>query len=442
MKRKILLSVFLVLFFVVSLTFSLGMVAFGESKAGGNEVLSNAPQLKAEDGSLNRNFLADLSSWINDRFFLRQEMITLDNVVTAQGFGASGEKKVIVGKDGWLFFNDTLDDYTGTQSLTERELFGVIKNIQLMDEYCKLNGRDFAFVIAPNKNSVYGEFMPDYGVKSDYRDALKVMAVLKQSGVKTPDLFDAIGSADEQVYFKHDSHWNSKGAALGADVINKTFGKNTDFFSGEFSKSRVNEGDLYSMLYPALRDTEIDWCLEGKRDFEFTGTGKTPTSITITTQSNKDGKLLAYRDSFGSLLFPYLAESYGECYFSRKTAYDLTIESDYVMVEIVERNLDYLLKYAPIMPSPEREVTVPTNSSGKVSLKKNVGGSMPEGYKRIEGVLPITPDNDTSVYVISNGTVYEAFVSRNNGFVAYIPESAEAQSVVFGANGEFVRYDF
>ena len=442
MKRKILLSVFLVLFFVVSLTFSLGMVAFGESKAGGNEVLSNAPQLKAEDGSLNRNFLADLSSWINDRFFLRQEMITLDNVVTAQGFGTSGEKKVIVGKDGWLFFADTLEDYTGTAPLSERELFGVIKNIQLMDEYCKLNGRDFAFVIAPNKNSVYGEFMPDYGVKSDYSDALKVMAVLKQSGVKTPDLFSAINSKNEQLYFKNDSHWNSKGAALGADVINNAFGKNTNFFGGEFLSARVNEGDLYSMLYPALRDTEIDWCLEAERDFVFAGTGKTPTSITITTESNKDGKLLAYRDSFGNLLFPYLAESYGECYFSRKTAYDLTMESDYVMVEIVERNLDYLLKYTPIMPSPEREVTVPANSSGKVSLKKDVGGSVPEGYKRIEGVLPITPDNDTSVYVISNGTVYEAFVSMDNGFVAYIPETAEAQSVVFGASGQLVRYDF
>ncbi len=441
MKRKILLSVFLVLFFVVSLIFSLGMVAFGESKAGGNEVLSNAPQLKAEDGSLNLNFLADLSSWINERFFLRQEMITLDNVVTAEGFGTSGEKKVIVGKDGWLFFEDTLEDYTGMSPLTERELFGVIKNIQLMDEYCKLNGRDFAFVIAPNKNSVYGEFMPDYGVKSDYKDSEKVMAVLKQSGVKTPDLFSAINSKNEQLYFKNDSHWNSKGAALGADVINNAFGKNTNFFGGKFSSQRVNEGDLYGMLYPALRDTEIDWCLEGKRDFVFTGTGKTPTSITITTQSDNDGKLLAYRDSFGNLLFPYLAESYGECYFSRKTAYDLTIESDYVMVELVERNLDYLLKYTPIMPSPERDVIVPTNSNGSVLLKEN-GGSAPEGYKRIEGALPVECDNDTSVYVSANGGVYEAFLTSDNGFVAYIPETAEALSVVFGANGQLARYDF
>lgn len=442
MKRKILLSVFLVLFFVVSLTFSLGIVAFGESKAGGNEVLSNAPEFKLKDGSWNQNYLADLSSWINDRFFLRQEMITLDNAVTAVGFGTSGEKKVIVGKDGWLFFNDTLGDYTGTKTLSQREMFGVIKNIQLMDEYCKLNGRDFVFVIAPNKNSVYGEFMPDYGVKSDYRDSGKLMAALKQLGVKTADLFEAVGSKQEQLYFKHDSHWNSKGAALGADVINKAFGKNTDFFGGGFSKSRVNEGDLYGMLYPAFRDTEIDWCLEGKRDFEFTGTGKTPTSITITTQSDKEGKLLAYRDSFGSLLFPYLAESYGECHFSRKTAYDLTIESDYVMVELVERNLDYLLKYTPIMPSPEREVTVPATASGTVLQKANAGTVAPTGCRRVEGILSVTPDDNSSVYISANGTAYEAFLSIDNGFVAYIPENAEPQSAVITVNGQLVRFDF
>ena len=442
MKRKILLSVFLVLFFSISLTFSLGIVAFGESKAGGNEVLSNAPQLKAEDGSWNQNFFVDLSNWVNDRFFLRQEMITLDNVVTAVGFGTSGAKKVIVGKDGWLFFNDTLGDYTGTKTLSEREMLGVIKNIQLMDEYCKLNGREFVFVIAPNKNSVYGEFMPGYGVKSEYRDSQKLMAALKQSGVKTADLFEAIGSKSEQLYFKHDSHWNSKGAALGADVINKAFGKSTDFFGGEFSKKRVNEGDLYGMIYPALRDTEIDWCFGFKRNFEFTGTGKTPTSITITTKSQQEGKLLAYRDSFGSLLFPYLAESYGECYFSRKTAYDLTIESDYVMVELVERNLNYLLKYAPVLPSLEREIQVPDIAIGTVLQKANAGTVAPAGYKRVEGVLPVESDDDSSVYICANGKYYEAFVLQNNGFVAYIPESAEAQSVVFTVNGQSVKCDF
>ncbi len=440
MKRKIFLTVFLVLFFGISLILSLGMVAFGESKAGGNEILSNAPSLKLEDGGLNKNYLSDLSSWINDRFFLRQEMITLDNLVTA-ALGASGEEKVIVGKDGWLFFEATLDDYTGVDTLSERELFSVYKNIELMNEYCVSTGREFSFVIAPNKSSLYSEYMPDFGVKSENRDAQKLLEMLKAAGINSPDLFEAIGSKEEQLYLKHDSHWSSKGAALGADVINASFGIETDFFSRDFSVARQNEGDLYGMLYPALEDTEIDWCLESERDFEFTGSGKTPTSITITTKSDREGSLLAYRDSFGSLLFPYLAESYGECCFSRKTVYDLTLESDYVMVELVERNLGYLLRYTPIFMSPTRDIEYPDISSGKAVLSDSKNLAAPENTVAVKGYLPKC-DSNSSVYVVANGVTYEALLTKDNGFCAYIPKGDTAEAVVFSVNGQLVKYDF
>ncbi len=437
--NKIFKSLYLVLFFGISIVLSLGIFVFGESKAAGNEILSVAPVIKNEDGSLNENYLADLSKWINDRFYLRQEFITLDNLVTA-GFGASGEEKVVVGADGWLFFKDTVGDYTGTEALSERELYSVFKNIQLMNEYCINSGRDFSFVIAPNKNSVYGEYMPDYGVKSKQTDAKKLMAMLKSAGIKSPDLFGAIGKKDEQLYFSHDSHWNSKGAALGADVINNAFGVKTDFFDGKFSVARRNQGDLFGMLYPALQDTEIDWILEGERDFEFTGSGKTPTSITITTRSDREGKLLAYRDSFGSLLFPYLAESYGECYFSRKTAYDLTLESDYVMIELVERNLHFLLWYTPILPSPVREIAVPNETSGSVSLNLVKSIAAPDGFTAVKGYLPQC-DSDSSVYVVADGKAYEALLTKDNGFCAYIPQGENATSVVFTVGKNTVKFD-
>ncbi len=439
MKKKIFLSLVLTLFFVISLTLSLGMFVFGESKPAGNEILSAAPSITKDDGSFNEMFLSDLSKWVNDRFFLRQEMITLDNGVTAL-LGVSGEKKVVVGRDGWLFFGDTVDGYTGMATLSERELFSVYKNIELMNEYCLSSGRDFSFVIAPNKNSLYGEYMPDYGVKAETTDAEKLIEMLKSAGIKSPDLFKAIGEKDEALYFKHDSHWNSKGAALGADIINNAFGVKTNFFEGDFSVALRNTGDLYGMIYPALTDTEIDWRLEDERDFEFTGSGKTPTSITITTKSDREGKLLAYRDSFGSLLFPYLAESYGECHFSRKTAYDLTLESDYVMVELVERNLSYLLKFAPIFPSPEREFSVPEASSGKVALSTE-DLTAPEGLKAVKGYLPQC-DSASGVYVSTDKAVYEALLTDKNGFVAYIPESEEPQSAVFFVGEKAVRQDF
>ncbi len=440
MKKKILLSIFFLLFFGISIMLSLGIFLFGESQAGSNESLSSAPALRAENGALNTNYLAELSQWVDDRFFLRQEMITLDNLITS-AFGVSGEESVILGEVGWLFFEPTLKDYTGTSLLSQRELFSVFKNIQLMNEYCQQNGKEFCFVIAPNKNSLYGEYMPDLGIAAQERDSQKLMEMLKAAGVKTPDLFTAVASKYEQLYFRHDSHWNSKGAALCADTINGVFDVESDFYNGDFSTARSNSGDLYGMLYPALSDRETDWILSGDRNFVFTGSGQSPTSFTITTESRREGRLLAYRDSFGNLLFPYLAESYGQCLFSRKTVYDLTLDADYVMVELAERNLSYLLTYTPLCPSPLREIDLPAVSSGAVTIQHGNSATAPEGTAAIRGCLPAC-DSNSAVYVTANGKTYEAFLTGDNGFCAYIPEDGTAESVVCYVDGQPVKYDF
>ncbi len=431
MKRKIWLSVFLGLFFLVSLVFSLGMLAFGESRAGANELLSDAPRWTDKDGSWNESYLSDLADWINDRFFLRQEMITLDNWLTAKVFGNSGEDKVTLGKDGWLFFTETLDDYTGTDPMTQRELFSVAKNLQLMSLYCHYEGKDFAFCIAPNKNSLYGAYMPDLGVKAAQTDAAKLMDNLDSLGVKTVDLFTALRHIGEPLYFAHDSHWNSKGAALGADLINAAFGVESDYYAADFSKKERHDGDLYAMAYPALTDPEQNPVFGGTLEYRFTGKGTKPDSMTIETAGQGSGKLLAYRDSFGNLLFPYLADTYGEAVFSRSRSYDLTADADFVLVEIVERNLPNLIKYAPVMPSPVGQITLPTQVSGTVQVQRQEKEKAPEGLVQIKGTLPRTPDTASAVYLVCDGLAYEAFLLENDGFAAYVPENGEIQGVVY-----------
>lgn len=440
MKRKVFLSLFLVLFFGMSLILSIGMFVFGESEKGKNELTVSAPELVTKDKTLNFNYLSDFSNWVNNRFFLRQELITLDNAVTSQ-FGVSGENQVILGKDGWLFFKDTLNDYTGTEQMSERELFSVAKNIELMNEYCQSTDRDFSFVIAPNKNSIYGQYMPNYGVKNDVGNAERLLKILSAAGIKSPDLFEAIRGKNEQLYFKHDSHWNSKGAALGADVINAAFDVKTDYFNGNFDKIQSHSGDLFEMTYPSLTDTETD-TVSAYLEFEFVSKATRPDSITLETVSKSEGSLLAYRDSFGNLLFPYLAASYGECRFSRAVQYDLTFDSDYVMVEIVERNLNYLLKYLPIMPSPEREISVPETVVGKTVFSLSDGGKAPEGTVALTGKLPVVPDDTSAVYVVGGDKAFEAFLTENNGFCVYIPQELEADCLVFTVGGKLIRYDF
>ena len=424
----------------VAMVLTVGMAIFGPATAAANEQLAQKPTL-LEEGKLNESYLSQLADWVNDGFFLRQELISTGNWISANMLCSSGAEDVIVGNDGWLYYTPTLPDYTGTGAMTDREVFSAAKNLQLMAQFCQSQGKDFVFAIAPNKNSLYPEQMPDYGIQAQQTNASRLTELLSSAGVKTADLFAAFASQEETLYFAHDSHWNAKGAALGADVINAAFGIESDYFSADFSDQQSHTGDLYDMLYPAFADPETDPVYGGELKYTFTGGGKRPDSMTIETEGLGQGSLLAYRDSFGNLLYPYLADSAAGARFSRSVTYDLTKDADRVLIELVERNLTYLIKYAPIMPSPERDITVTKNISGTAAVKQEQKNA-PEGTVKLTGTLPATADVDSSIYLICGGVAYEAFCLENDSYCAYVPEDAQPEKLVFSNAGLQQCYEF
>ena len=438
MRKNVFFIIFIAVFLAISLTLSVGMAVFGESQAGANERLSDAPELKSKEEKLNMDYLSELRSWVNDRFFLRQELISLDNRLSVAAFGTSGADSVIVGKDGWLYYADTLNDFTGLEPMTDRELFSAAKNVSLMAEYCRENGKDFTFVIAPNKNSLYPAYMPDYGVTATATNAQRLMAML--ADVKTVDLFSAFRAEEEELYFAHDSHWNSKGAALGADLINASFGVESDYYSGDFSKTEPHEGDLYAMVYPALKDAEENPVYGGGLSYTFTSKATKPDSITLETAGEGTGRLLAYRDSFGILLFPYLADSFETAKFSRSTSYDLTEQADHILVELVERNLSYLITYVPVIASPVRDIAIPESISGEIDVTLLPKAKAPEGLVLADGELPQTPDADSCIYLVCGGNAYEAFCTAT-GYSVYIPEGTSPEYLVYTVNDAMLTYE-
>ena len=396
-----------------------GMLLLGPSKAGANEVLANKPTLIEKNGSVNVEYLSDLGKYVRDRFGFRQELITANAKLTAAVFGESATEKVILGEDGWLYYTDTLADFTGTNPMTQRELFCAANNLRLMAEYTQSQGRQFRFMIAPNKNSLYGEYMPNYGARAEITDADRLMALLEEKGVPTVDLFTAFRQEEETLYFAHDSHWNSKGAALGADLVNDAFGVESSYYTADFSQTVPHNGDLYAMLYPAFPDPETDVVYGGTLDYEFTTSATRPDAIVLNTQGKGDLDLLAYRDSFGILLFPFLSDSYASARFSRSTAYDMTYEADCILVELVERNLRYLTKNLPVMPAPQIALTLPEAVSGSISVTAATRGD----YLQVKGQLPAADEN-SPIYVICDGTAYEAFCLDQSGFgLSLSPES-------------------
>ena len=421
--KKVMYGLFIGLFLAMSLALSVGMVFIGPAQPAANEILAEAPALKTEDGAANWDVLSHTAAWIGDRFFLRNELIGLDRRLTASVLNTSGQSSVILGTDGWLYFTPTLANYTDTEGMTERELSNAAHNLSLMARYCEENGKQFLFVIAPNKNALYSDHMPSFGVKAEKTDAQRLHGLLKEKGVAYADLFGAFAAQNEVLYFAHDSHWNSKGAALGADVINSGFGRQSNYFGGDFSASEPHEGDLFAMLYPGSTDPEQNPVYGGKLQFAFTGRATKADAIVLETAGQGSGKLLAYRDSFGNLLYPYLADSFASATFSRSTAYDLTKEGEYVLVELVQRNLRYLITNIPVMPSPRGDIC-PAVSQGTLTVKTAKKG----GLLQVTGTLPGEADR---AYVVCDTGTFEAFLLEDNGFAANVPADSKAENIIY-----------
>lgn len=440
--------IFISIFIVLCLIPSVGMLIFGEAQPAANEVLTGRPSVTTRSGELNLSFLSDVSDYIADRFAFRQELATAWAGVNAKLLGTSVEEQVILGSDGWLYFSDTLPDYMG-QGMSDTELRYLANDLALMQEYIVSQGKHFIFTIAPNKNSIYSEHMPEYiENRHSESNAARVGAYLDAAGVNYLDLLDILGN-EENLYYKTDTHWNSRGAALAADGLLNMLDRGGDYSTASFAMSEEHRGDLYEMLYPAGRATETATVYGGEFSYVCESDPNGGNAITIKTSCDGgSGGLMCWRDSFGIALYPYLAQSFVAATFSRSADYNLTLadSADTVIIELVERNLSNILSREPTFPAPVRELSATANvGTIAVDYDEAKSGVM-SGYVRVSGELGADMlDPGGHVYIAAGDTAYEAYVCVSSGsdslrFFAWIPAGNAAHQVITTLNSEYTAY--
>jgi hypothetical protein len=424
---------FIVLFVCICAVPGLGMLFFGESQAAANEVLSPKPVLKNPDGSWNLEIMSDAADYFSDHFALRQELITADSTWKAELFHTSSQEQVALGQDDWLFYAETLDDYTGADLLTERQAFSIGRSLKLAQEYVESKGGTFLFTVAPNKISLYPEYGPQL-TRGEVTAADQVQQALASQEVPYSNLFEAFSSQDEVLYHKLDSHWTFKGAALAHDVLLESLGLSGDDFSKAGSYQPTHQGDLYVMLYPASSKLDNQWQFDQDPQFTYDTPIRDVDDLRIQTSSQgTTGNLLMFRDSFGNTLHSLLAEDFGHALFSRAQPYDLgmmdQIGANYVVVEIVERNLPLLAQTSFIMPAPQVESPeVQAAGAAEISCQASESPTVP-GYLTVTGW--ISPcDVDSPLYLQVGNITYEASPvgSAEGGkspFTAYLPQGTD-----------------
>ncbi len=459
MKEKLFIAVILLLCLIPSA----GMLLPASGETGGNEILAPPPLLRDAEGGINGAYLSQLSGYVEDNYFLRQQLVSAWSALNQNLLHTSIADNVVLGKDGWLYFGGTLDDYTGADLMTDREIFCAARNLTLMDRYVHDQGGSLVFTIAPNKNSLYPEHMPGLtviphrsnaealaerlaiGVGTDYYEAAPDPAAVY---VDYADLFSLFRGQEETLYFTQDSHWNAKGAALAADAIMQhiippySAYRQPSYFQETFIPQDNHLSDLYAMLYPTGKWRETNQTYGGELHFTYDKPFRSANDMTIQTSGGAYGEsLVMFRDSFGELLYPYFADTFSHAVFSRSMPYklaELAPEPAVVVIELVERNLDYLIQHPPVMPAPERTVPEAKIVDAPLVLTADPASS-PEGYVLVQGTLPVEPAEESAVYLCSGGRRWEAFLLEDNGFALYVPEAGlEDLRVVFTAPEETV----
>jgi len=436
MKQKRLIP-FIAFFLVVCLLPGLLLLFGYEAENRENRPLARMPALVGRNG-LNLKFPQEFDAYFEDHFGLREEMVTAFHGFTMATTADTFNDKTIVGKNGMLFYQETLADYLKTEPLCYVDLLRIGSSLRLQKEYLEHQGINFAFSIAPNKNTIYPEYMPDrYRPIAEQSNREGLYEVLGEMGIRTIDFAgNLLSRKDEgQLYHDQDTHWNQRGALIGYRAIMELVAEGQSYETyADITPETIYDdgGDLHNFLLPAV---------DGKRprpeyrittDYAFDeGARPQQDAVFGTTSEANDASLYLFRDSFAIALQPYLSGNLGRVVFDSSFPYSyLKVQEeqpDWVVIELVERNIKNLLLSAPLMPA--LEVQAPTQlqkANGEIELL--AASHKQNGYLRLYGCYDGSYMGEELYVLLQNGETSHCFKA-----FPILEENAEALAETMAA---------
>ena len=267
----------------------------------------------------------------------------------------------IQGRDGWLFLavEGALDDYLGTNILSEEEMEEYLTRMVKLQEICMAQGKELYFIIPPNKAQVYPEKMPSYTIENDYRRVERLVDYIRaNSDIKIAYPLEEMIESKElmQLYFKTDTHWNEAGAFIGVQALYSLMGMpTTDLESLSYYQKDFNEGDLIPMGnlnredFPADINFEIEYRPEVGVTALDDGQAGDPIYKTVSNSTN-ECNFCIIGDSYRAFMSKYIMKDFSHYYqlytkfFSEPGNREIVRDADIIVVECVERFNSTLLE--------------------------------------------------------------------------------------------------
>ena len=277
----------------------------------------------------------------------------------------AGNDKVLVGKDGWLFFkgDNSLYNFANISELQENGLQAGLEYLKSINKWCKNHNKKFYYIIIPDKHRIYSEYYrlikkqrsDDYGIAKQFVNYIK-----KNSDINVMYLQDDLLKHKNKglLYFKQGTHWSGLGAYYSYNLIIDNIAEDFSLNKVKIDKWHMSESpeDMSKSLQSGNSDkasygkiySHPTYVKQAKCEQKGRYNRLNDGEINCINNHNKNN-LFVLRDSFFSWLIPYVADTFRNTKILWKDYIDAedlkNIEQNYdiVILENVERYIPHIL---------------------------------------------------------------------------------------------------
>lgn len=312
------------------------------------------------------NYKEGFKTFYDENFTLEPRLFNIYGTIQSSVFSVNPlPKKVVAGDDGWLFlgeqYSNVIKKSKGIVNFSEKLRLKIKERLVENNSWLSEKGIKYYVAVAPNKHSVYGEFLP---IKESDKILIREQLAHNFKGTEVNWIY--LGKTfhkphNELLYYKTDSHWNALGSFLGyrtlISYIQGDFPHLEGLSIGDFQKETdtVFYKDLSKMLKKPIEEISTKFIVKSPLSIEVDDELEIPkyySSLPENYERRYKGtanglKVVVFTDSFGNALIPYLKETFGETVVLIYCKFDKNIiekeAPDIVIHELAERSIESFL---------------------------------------------------------------------------------------------------
>ncbi len=304
---------------------------------------------------------AAMEEFFRDHLPFRHFIIGLNSDINKQLFNSTTSTQIMIGQQDWLFLKDTeeiknVSDFQGIVPISEQQLENYYNNINSFAKQQALENRKTVLFVVPNKEQIYGHYMPVGINKIDQQSRTdKLIDYINQQ--ETSEIIVANPKnmlleqsvQNDRLYYKYDTHWTAEGCYIGIESLLLSLGvdispynSNDFYFSGEYFSGDIGAlGALFNLESEQVfvknyqQDIEIVQTVD-----EFNPQVKIYNSGAINQQ-----KVLFLGDSFRYEVEKQLPYYFADIQFADFETSNINsiieqYDPDIIVIQQVERNIE------------------------------------------------------------------------------------------------------